>query len=552
MSSNRTINPSSLSLSDLPWQINWNKDRCTLCGQCTAVCPTQAISLSVFRKRNIAGTMNLSPVGSKNPAERPLSQFETYYGIQQKTTIEEKCIGCAMCSMVCPNDAIAPQRNPGVDRFRFHVNQQGEPRKRGGRKNDNISLLDRIKFIRISMLTDPALDAGRHEFELKTLLGRVLPPKENMHRLRTQGWIPPVREIYPLIIGGMSFGALSPTMWEGLQMGVAYLNEELNMPVRISTGEGGCPPRLLRSRFLKYVILQIASGYFGWDEIIHAIPYMKEDPCAIEIKYGQGAKPGDGGLLMWYKVNKLIAAIRGVPQGVSLPSPPTHQTQYSIEESVAKMIMSMSMAWGFRVPVYPKISASSTSLAVLNNLTRNDYASALAIDGEDGGTGAAYNVSMDHMGHPIASCIRDNYLNLVAIGKQNEIPIFAGGGIGKNGNIAANAAALIMLGASGVQIGKYVMQAGAGCIGTESDRCNVCNVGICPKGITSQDPRLYRRLNPEDVAQRIVDLFVSFDIELKKIIAPLGRSTSLPIGMSDALGIDDYQAAERLNIKYVV
>jgi glutamate synthase (NADPH/NADH) large chain len=52
------------------------------------------------------------------------------------------------------------------------------------------------------------------------------------------------------------------------------------------------------------VILQIASGYFGWDEIIHAIPEMKEDPCAIEIKYGQGAKPGDGGLLMWHKVNQ--------------------------------------------------------------------------------------------------------------------------------------------------------------------------------------------------------------------------------------------------------
>jgi len=111
---------------------------------------------------------------------------------------------------------------------------------------------------------------------------------------------------------------------------------------------------------------------------------------------------------------------------------------------------------------------------------------------------------------------------------------------------------LIMLGASGVQIGKYVMQAAAGCIGTETDRCNMCNTGVCPKGITSQDPRLYRRLNPEDVAQRIVDLFVSFDIELKKIVAPLGRSTSLPIGMSDALGIDDYQVAQRLNIKYVV
>ncbi|WDP91280.1 MAG: 4Fe-4S binding protein [Desulfobacter sp.] len=544
MSSNRSLEPSSLSLNDLPWQIEYNNDRCTLCGQCTAVCPVKAIELNVFQKRIIKTSV------AKN-AEHS-NTYDTFYGIRQRTEVANACIGCAMCTLACPNDAIRPVKNQGLDRMKFHINQGGVPRRRGGRRNASESVLDRIKFTRISMLTDPALDAGRHEFEMRTLLGRVLSPRENMKRLREKGWIPPVREIYPLIIGGMSFGALSPTMWEGLQMGVAYLNEEMGMPVRMCTGEGGCPPRLLRSRFLKYVILQIASGYFGWDEIIHAIPHMKEDPCAIEIKYGQGAKPGDGGLLMWHKVNKLIAAIRGVPAGVSLPSPPTHQTQYSIEESVAKMILSMSMAWGFRVPVYPKISASSTSLAVLNNLTRNDYASGLAIDGEDGGTGAAYSVSMDHMGHPIASCIRDNYLNLAKIGKQNEIPIFAGGGIGKNGNIAANAAALIMLGASGVQIGKYVMQAAAGCVGTEEDRCNVCNLGICPKGITSQDPRLYRRLDPEDVAQRIVDLFVSFDTELKKIVAPLGRSTSLPIGMSDALGIDDKAIADRLSIKYVV
>ena len=116
----------------------------------------------------------------------------------------------------------------------------------------------------------------------------------------------------------------------------------------------------------------------------------------------------------------------------------------------------------------------------------------------------------------------------------------------------SNAAALIMLGASGVQIGKYIMQAAAGCLGSESDRCNICNIGLCPKGITSQDPRLYRRLDVEQVAQRVVDLFLSFDTELKKIVAPLGRSTSLPIGMSDALGIDDHNAAERLQIKYVV
>jgi len=544
MQSNRKITPSTLSIKDLPWQINWDSNKCSLCGKCTAVCPVNAIEPGVFRKRVLEPGIGIT--------QAPSNEYKVYYGIRQKTDPAFSCVGCAMCAMVCPNDAIGPMRSDEADKLGFHVNQAGQPRRRGGRRNAPGSVLDRIKFIRISMLTDPALDAGRHEFELRTLLGRVLAPEENLMFLKENGWIPPVREIYPLIIGGMSFGALSPNMWEGLQLGVAYINEELGLPVRISTGEGGCPPRLLRSRFLKYVILQIASGYFGWDEIIHSIPHMKEDPCAIEIKYGQGAKPGDGGLLMWYKVNRLIAAIRGVPPGINLPSPPTHQTQYSIEESVAKMIQSMSMAWGFRVPVYPKISATSTALAVLNNLTRNPYAAGLAIDGEDGGTGAAYNISMNHMGHPIAGNIRDCYLNLVKIGMQNEIPLFAGGGIGKSGNLTANAAALIMLGASGVQIGKYIMQAAAGCLGSESDRCNICNIGKCPKGITSQDPRLYRRLDVDDVAQRVVDVFLSFDTELKKIVAPLGRSTTLPIGMSDALGIDDADVAKRLDIQYVV
>ncbi|OEU45894.1 MAG: glutamate synthase [Desulfobacterales bacterium S7086C20] len=544
MSPDGSIAPSTLSLKDLPWQIHWDRDECALCGQCTAVCPVNAIELGVHRKRIVQ-----SPIGLD---DAPSNVYQVYYGIRQKTDPAYACVGCAMCNLVCPNGCIIPCRSDEADKLRYHVNRGGQPRRRGGRRNVPGGVLDQIKFVRISMLTDPALDAGRHEFEVRTLLGRVLPPEENLRLLRKQGWIPPVREIYPLMIGAMSFGALSPNMWEGLQMGVGYLNEELGMPVRICTGEGGCPPRLLRSRFIKYVILQIASGYFGWDEIIRAIPEMKEDPCAIEIKYGQGAKPGDGGLLMWHKVNKLIAAIRGVPQGVSLPSPPTHQTKYSIEEAVAKMIQSMYMAWDFRVPVYPKISGTTTATSVLNNLTRNPYAAALAIDGEDGGTGAAYNVSMDHMGHPIASNLRDCYLNLVKVGMQNEIPLFAGGGIGKTGNLAANAAALIMLGASGVQIGKYIMQAAAGCLGSESDRCNICNVGLCPKGITSQDPRLYRRLAPEQVAERVVDVFLSFDTELKKILAPLGRSTSLPIGMSDAIGVNDKGVAERLQIRYVV
>ena len=539
-----------LALKDFPYIVRWRDDRCKRCGNCTAVCPMFAIEPSVVVKRV------LHSVGPM-PEPKAVRRVETV--VKQTNNIERYCNGCATCALVCPNEAIEPEYNP-THKFTFHKNQGGRPYRRGGRRNDPMpSTLDRLKFSRISMLTDPALDAGRHEFRIRTYLGRILPADELPIQVvnnkldidkKSGAFVPPVREIYPIMIGSMSIGALSPNMWEGLAMGVTYLNEVEGMPVVMASGEGGMPQSLLRSRFIKYFIPQIASGYFGWDEIVRALPHMIEDPCAIEIKYGQGAKPGDGGLLMAHKVLKLISEIRGVPMGVDLPSPPTHQTQYSIEESVAKMIQSMSMAWGFRVPVYPKISGSHTAKSVLNNLIRNPYAAGLSIDGDDGGTGAAYDVSMNSMGHPIASNLRECYLDLVAQGKQNELPLIAAGGVGKKGNLATNTASLLMLGASCVSIGKYIMQAAAGCFGDEYNRCNVCNLGKCPRGITTQDPRLYRRLDPDKVAQRVVEVFKSVDTELKKIFAPMGRSTELPIGMSDGISTDDPAMAERLKIKY--
>jgi len=539
-----------LSLKELPYIIRWRDDRCKRCGQCTAVCPVKAIEATVKVQR---------VVRSEGPIPAPVASRAITHMVEQVTDIDRYCTGCGTCTLVCPNDAIEPEYNP-QNKFLHFKNRGGEGYKRGGRRNDPaVSTLDRLKFTRISMLTDPALDAGRHEFRVRTLLGRILPSDElplmaENGKLKIDDnngkFIPPVREIFPIMIGSMSVGALSPPMWEGLAMGVAYLNEVEGLPVVMCTGEGGVPPRLLKSRFLKYIIVQIASGYFGWDEIVHAIPHMVEDPAGIEIKYGQGAKPGDGGLLMAQKVLKLIASIRGVPQFVDLASPPTHQTKYSIEEAVAKMIQSMSMAWGFRVPVYPKISGTKTARAVLNNLARNPYAAALSIDGEDGGTGAAYNVSMDKMGHPIASNLRECYLDLVKQGKQNELPLIAAGGVAKKGNLAANAAALIMLGASAVSVGKYIMQATANCLGDEYNRCNLCNTGKCPRGITTQDPKLYRRLDSDKVAERVVEVFKAANVELKKIFAPMGRSTELPIGMSDGLSVDDKAMAERLEISY--
>ena len=539
-----------LSLREFPYIIRWRDDRCKRCGKCTAVCPVKAIEPTVKVQRHVS---------SEGDSPAPKAERKVIQIIEQVTDMERYCTGCGACTLVCPNEAIEPEFNP-QNKFLHYKNKGGEGYKRGGRRNDPaISTLDRLKFTRISMLTDPALDAGRHEFRIRTLLGRILPPEELPLKIENNKlsvnkdsakFIPPVREIYPIMIGSMSIGALSPPMWEGLAMGVSYLNEVEGMPVVMCSGEGGMPPRLLKSKYLKYFIIQIASGYFGWDEIIHALPHMIEDPAAIEIKYGQGAKPGDGGLLTAQKVLKLIASIRGVPQFIDIASPPTHQTMYSIEEAVAKMLQSMSMAWGFRVPVYPKISGTRTARSVLNNLARNPYAAALSIDGEDGGTGAAYNVSMDKMGHPIASNIRECYLDLVKQGKQNELPLIAAGGIGKKGNLAANAAALIMLGASAVSIGKYIMQAAADCFGDESNRCNLCNTGKCPRGITTQDPKLYRRLDADKVAERVVETFKAADVELRKIFAPMGRSTELPIGMTDGLSTDDKAMAERLGINY--
>ncbi|MGE5300173.1 MAG: glutamate synthase-related protein [Acidobacteriota bacterium] len=546
----RLDNNHKLSLREFPYIVRWRDDRCKRCGRCTAVCPVKAIEATVKVLRTVK---------SEGAVPAPVAVRSVTQVVEQVTDMERYCVGCGSCTLVCPNEAIEPEFNP-QNKLLHYKNKGGDAYKRGGRRNDPaLSTLDRLKFTRISMLTDPALDAGRHEFRVRSLLGRILPPEElpltvENGRLAVDKssvkFIPPVREIFPIMIGSMSIGALSPPMWEGLAMGVAYLNEVENIPVVMCSGEGGMPPRLLRSKYLKYFIIQIASGYFGWDEIVRSIPHMVEDPAAIEIKYGQGAKPGDGGLLMAQKVLKLIAKIRGVPQFVDLASPPTHQTKYSIEEAVAKMIQSMSMAWGFRVPVYPKISGTKTAKAVLNNLARNPYAAALSIDGEDGGTGAAYNVSMDKMGHPIASNLRECYLDLVKQGKQNELPLIAAGGIGKRGNLAANAAALIMLGASAVSVGKYLMQTAADCFGDEYNRCNLCNTGKCPRGITTQDPKLYRRLDSDKVAERVVEVFKAADVELRKIFAPMGRSTEIPIGMSDGLSIDDKAMAERLGISY--
>jgi len=540
---------SQISKDDLMWQIEYNSERCTLCGRCVASCTFGAIKADVEKRRKVY---------SDGEVPTPVEECKAKPVIKQVVTTKKNCVGCGVCARVCPNEAIKPVFNEHNRMDVKYRAENAESIKRGGRTNLHTEgrTLDKIKVGRISQMTDPSLDAQRHTFDILAPFGRVLPPEKLPFvvdadgNLKVDKKIPAASWIYPIIIGDMSIGALSPRMWEALTIATAYLNEVAGLPVRMCTGEGGAPIKLLKSKYLKYMILQIASGHFGWNRIINAMPEMTEDPAGILIKIGQGAKPGDGGLLMAQKVAEHIQEIRGVPKA-DLLSPPNHQGLYSIEESVQKMFLSMNAAFKFRVPVAIKVAASVTSVSVYNNLLRDPYniVGGFFLDGIAGGTGAAHQISLDHTGHPIVSRLRDCYLAGVRQGKQGQIPLWAGGGLGMAGTLAADAFKMICLGANGVFSGKLMLQI-AGCLGNDYGKCNACNTGNCPVGITTQNPILVQRLDVDKAAQNIVNYFLATDLELKKLLAPIGNST-LPVGRSDALVTVDKNVATRLSIQHV-
>ncbi len=538
------VNTQDISVNDLPWKIEYKPEQCTLCGSCVAACTFAAIHVDVQR-RDVPVSSGTSPEPKAQHLARPV--------IVQTADLAHSCCGCGMCEKICPNQAIRPVRNP--DNRATLLKRHTGPIKRGGRTNLNSQrTLDSIIVGRISQMTDPALDSERHTFDLRAPLGRVVEAKKlplavEGDNLIVQEKMPPVRWIYPMIFSDMSIGALSPRAWEALALAVTYLNEKCGLPVRMSSGEGGVPQKLMESDHFKYFILQIASGHFGWNRIVRALPRMKTDPAAVLIKIGQGAKPGDGGLLPAAKVRTHIQALRGVPKA-TLHSPPNHQGLYSIEESVQKMHLSLNAAFGFRVPVAIKCAASATSVSVYNNLLRDPYriCGGFFLDGIQGGTGAANEVSLDHTGHPIVSKLRECYQAAVAQGLQGQIPLWCGGGIGMTGNAAADAFKMICLGANGVIVGKMLIQL-LGCIGNEQGRCNRCNTDKCPTGICTQDPRLMKRLDVDKGAQAVVDYVLAFDEELRKLMAPVGNS-SLPVGRSDALVSTDKAVADKLGIQY--
>src|SRR5450759_3701403 len=206
-----------------------------------------------------------------------------------------------------------------------------------------------------SQVTNPSIDPLREPMELRTYLGRkpdsvqVEPDGEGGFRLAEgSGMVNNVMLQTPLIFGGMSYGSVSLNVHKSLAMAATRLG------ILMNTGEGGLHADLYP--YQDNIIVQCASGRFGVNP-----DYLRRG-AAIEIKVGQGAKPGIGGHLPGEKINKEVSTTRMIPQGTGAISPAPHHDIYAIED-LRQLIYALKEASGYK-PVGVKIAAVHNVAAV--------------------------------------------------------------------------------------------------------------------------------------------------------------------------------------------
>jgi glutamate synthase (NADPH/NADH) large chain len=263
----------------------------------------------------------------------------------------------------------------------------------------------------------------------------------------------------PIFIAAMSFGSQGETTFR------AYAEAAKRLRIVAMNGEGGEIPDMM-GRYKEYRGQQVASGRFGVN--IHLLN------CAdfIEIKIGQGAKPGEGGHLPGFKVTDLIAKTRHTPKGIDLLSPSNNHDIYSIED-LAQVIAELKTAnphakVSVKIPAVPFIGPIATGIA-------KAHADIIAISGYDGGTGAARKHALRHVGMPVEIGVKEAHRALLKSGLRNRVEIWADGGI-KSG---VDVIKLLLLGANRVGFGTMAMAA-VGCTS-----CRECNTGTCHVGITA-------------------------------------------------------------------
>lgn len=315
-----------------------------------------------------------------------------------------------------------------------------------------------------------------------------------------------------LNISAMSFGALSKNAIMALNKG-AKLGKFAH-----NTGEGGLSP--YHQRYEGDLIWQIGTGYFGCrdkDGNFNALMFeqnaQRTQVKMIEIKLSQGAKPGHGGILPAVKLTEEIAAIRHVPMGQDVVSPPAHSAfnnPIGLLEFVAQLReLSGGKPVGFKLCIGKKHEFLAICKAMLET---NIYPDFITIDGGEGGTGAAPIEFTNSVGMPLRDALHFVNNALIGCGLRQHVKLIAAG----KAFSAFHMFRLFALGADTINSARAMMMA-LGCIQSRH-----CNNDKCPTGIATQDPKRFKALNVEEKAQRVARFHDEMIENLAELVAVAG------------------------------
>ena len=424
------------------------------------------------------------------------------------TIDESKCVNCQRCVSFCPTRALKIVKSDC--QLRENTNWKSDTIKEIYKQANSGGVLlssmgtpkplpvywDKI-LINASQVTNPPIDPLREPMETRVFLGKK---PEKMQR-RADGTLnlelPPQIDLsMPVMFSAMSYGSISYNAHAALAKAARELG------ILYNTGEGG-----LHEDFYCYgenTIVQVASGRFG----VHK-DYL-EAGAAIEIKMGQGAKPGIGGHLPGAKIVGDVSRTRMIPEGSDAISPAPHHDIYSIED-LRQLVYSLKEATEYKKPVIVKVAAVHNIAAIASGIARSG-ADIIAIDGFRGGTGAAPTRIRDNVGIPIELALAAVDQRLRDEGIRNQVSLIVGGSI----RSAADVVKAIALGADACYVATAALLA-LGC-----HLCRTCQSGKCNWGIATQRPELVQRLNPEEGSRRLVHLMTAWQHEIKELMGGMG------------------------------
>ncbi len=420
----------------------------------------------------------------------------------------QQCVDCQRCVCICPTGALKIVDNPNKFRNNSNWSQQimtevykqaetgGVLLSAMGNPKEYPVYWDKI-LLNASQVTNPPIDPLREPMETKVFLGKK-PKNVSFNEdgsVKTET-TPTLELSTPIMFSAMSYGSISRNAHESLARAATELG------IFYNTGEGG-----LHKDFYQYgpnTIVQVASGRFG------VFKDYLETGAAIEIKMGQGAKPGIGGHLPGAKILEDVSRTRMIPMGTDAISPAPHHDIYSIED-LRQLVLSLKEATEYKKPVIVKIAAVHNVAAIASGIARSG-ADIIAIDGYRGGTGAAPTRIRDNVGIPIELALASVDQRLRDEGIRNEVSVVVAGSIRSSSDVIK----AIALGADACYIGTAALLA-LGC-----HLCRSCQTGKCNWGIATQRPDLVKRLNPNIGYQRLVNLVHAWDHEIKEMMGGMG------------------------------